>query len=1211
MGDYQLTKERPYSAIAAMKGTSAFDDQTRGRYASAGLCAALGVERRVLRASGRGGTAGARGGRASLSCWVPGVGEVRLSSRRGSAVGRRRSSLATAAFAKPGTYGYTPPPVSPPLTFAPNVTPISYSAPSPSPSPFGSPSLTTDQPLPCSRPAPHPRRRLRGDASLLARDAARATSPRPPNAFMLFRRRLCEAEARPRQHRDQSRQPEQDHRSATAGAHFPLPEKHIWETKAKHAKAEHKLKYPDYKFPPGAQQAGPRSCPLYVRATFAAGLESASGATDERRCEEVAALLLQGKKELAQSSPSPPYHHNSKFPSPLNLDPMYYPQVPASPPSSALTSSQASGSGAGSPYAGHIALDQARDQTWRHRRSSSVPLPNDYSYTFPPFMYGESDGMGITLPPIGFPSQQPGSTSTDSPSPTAELRSLAGPQVSISGNAPACRSRGPARAAASPNPRPSFSFARSLGARGSFSFAGAFGGAWGGNSNGPVGRRASSAQAYFSQSSFAGYSQHQQQQQQGEEELPDADTSLFDSGFLNSFGGGGFADGFLACERPRQSVRRAAQQQQQQQQQTLHAPQPVHAMSPLAVELQQQQGQQQYEHGAEQQALDAGASYVEADVAAPSSYVDDASEPQQHAEEAQQQEQSHKELEYPPFEFPTEEPLGFASSIDMSRRCRGRTIWTCRMRTATPASLSERSLPSLLHPPPFSNIHVPLRITHFISFTIFTLLPSCFALHPVIDVPSSPSWILLTPAPPVALVPCRLVHSHSAYPSPHVPVIICIYICLVRPARILPYTLLVPPATYSSPSYLGTTHASRLLTSGYNMNVETVFLNFNPSLNVNLTYLVSIEFIFVYDFSDGVESDVRMRTFLCSAKQLCFHILHTGASIPFPPFGDVVRACLASYSNLSFCTAGHFPMKISNPTSSAANNRVVVTYTAEPGDPQAFFFEVVDNGRRLDFANRQIFSGAGRSSRFRETWGTHAVSSLHEAYSSTDVVGENQPFAVGPTYTVLSAGPGFHNGRYTHDPNHHFFNLNNLNPIHSCYSDNRTASTKRHTSTEHGVDLSFTYALVHPLPLSLPRWPMENPGSILGAIIGATVAGVVVVAVLVYLLVHRRRRKKQAPPTINPFFAFVARPSGKRRRSFTRVGDSIYSPTSDKTPSVRRSDIESREDLAGDGVALGVPGQQLEWVLRPTQDPPPGYNHTYFVLGAYAVIKPLRLANLD
>jgi hypothetical protein len=115
-------------------------------------------------------------------------------------------------------------------------------------------------------------------------------------------------------------------------------------------------------------------------------------------------------------------------------------------------------------------------------------------------------------------------------------------------------------------------------------------------------------------------------------------------------------------------------------------------MSPLAVEMQQQQqGQQQYEHGAEQQYPEQmeqhyldddafadtlayppsehstpGASYVEADVAAPSSYVDDASEPQPHAEEAQQQEQSRKELEYPPFEFPTEEPLGFASSIDMS-----------------------------------------------------------------------------------------------------------------------------------------------------------------------------------------------------------------------------------------------------------------------------------------------------------------------------------------------------------------------------------------------------------------------------------------------------------------------------------------------------------------------------------------------------------------
>ncbi|KAJ7362769.1 hypothetical protein DFH08DRAFT_951008 [Mycena albidolilacea] len=152
----------------------------------------------------------------------------------------------------------------------------------------------------------------------------------------------------------------------------------------------------------------------------------------------------------------------------------------------------------------------------------------------------------------------------------------------------------------------------------------------------------SSAQAYFSPSSFAGYpvasQHHQRHQQQGEEGLPDAETSLFDSGFLNSSDAAGSPTASSPLNDPVSPF--AAQQQQQQQ--TLHAPQP-----------QQQQGQQQYEHGAEQQYprqmeqhyLDddaladtltypssehstPGSSYVEEDVAAPSSYVDDASEPQ-------------------------------------------------------------------------------------------------------------------------------------------------------------------------------------------------------------------------------------------------------------------------------------------------------------------------------------------------------------------------------------------------------------------------------------------------------------------------------------------------------------------------------------------------------------------------------------------------------
>jgi transcription factor SOX7/8/10/18 (SOX group E/F) len=99
----------------------------------------------------------------------------------------QRTNSPQIAFAKPGTYGYTPPPVSPPLTFAPNVTPISYSAPSPSPSPFGSPSLTTDQPLPLfppsATPAPPPTRRRVPPG----KRRSQGYIPRPPNAFMLFR----------------------------------------------------------------------------------------------------------------------------------------------------------------------------------------------------------------------------------------------------------------------------------------------------------------------------------------------------------------------------------------------------------------------------------------------------------------------------------------------------------------------------------------------------------------------------------------------------------------------------------------------------------------------------------------------------------------------------------------------------------------------------------------------------------------------------------------------------------------------------------------------------------------------------------------------------------------------------------------------------------------------------------------------------------------
>ncbi|KAJ7635175.1 hypothetical protein FB45DRAFT_482069 [Roridomyces roridus] len=343
---------------------------------------------------------------------------------------------------------------------------------------------------------------------------------------------------------------------------------------------------------------------------------------DERRCEEVAALLLQGKKgeELAwahshSGSPDPDapasFHVSNKFPSPLTLDPMFFPH--SSPPSSSLASS-----GAGSPYPLPMPLGHGNDPTWRHRRSSSVPLPNDYAYNFPPFMQTEEN----TLPPLGFNAQQQYQYSFPPPPPSSNDDSLAGMPLSISG-ADRLPSFSWMTGGASTGtstfsyPRPSFSFggAYGTGARGSFSFAaaGAFGGVWPGGANGsPVGRRASSAQAYFSPSAYPSPQQTQSQQEEAVEELPDADTSLFEAGFLNSFG--------ASAGSPATTASAGESVSPFDEQPMLHAPQPVHPISPLgAPEFdgeQHQQQQQVYEetftgyatgHNSPQQQLEAEA----------------------------------------------------------------------------------------------------------------------------------------------------------------------------------------------------------------------------------------------------------------------------------------------------------------------------------------------------------------------------------------------------------------------------------------------------------------------------------------------------------------------------------------------------------------------------------------------------------------------------
>ncbi|KAJ7886609.1 hypothetical protein B0H14DRAFT_2338180 [Mycena olivaceomarginata] len=119
--------------------------------------------------------------------------------------------------------------------------------------------------------------------------------PRPPNAFMLFR-----ADFVHQQHVPLSIETNRGSLSkiigrhnAAAGARSPHSEKHIWETKAKQAKAEHRLKYP-YRF---HQVNNKRD---YSPSTSITASKVTNGPLtpeeDERRCAEVATLLLQGKK---------------------------------------------------------------------------------------------------------------------------------------------------------------------------------------------------------------------------------------------------------------------------------------------------------------------------------------------------------------------------------------------------------------------------------------------------------------------------------------------------------------------------------------------------------------------------------------------------------------------------------------------------------------------------------------------------------------------------------------------------------------------------------------------------------------------------------------------------------------------------------------------------------------------------------------------------
>lgn len=195
---------------------------------------------------------------------------------------RRRSSLAITALhpIKAGIYGINTTPSPRSVTFAPNVTPITFnetdeslSSPTPEPS-----SPTTQLFPPSELPPTTTRRRVPP-----GKRRSLGYIPRPPNAFMLFR-----ADFVRQKHVPGSIETNHGSLSKIIGncwRALPLEEKRVWEIKAKHAKAEHKARYPEYRFRP-----------VHNKNKEKKKEKATPTAEDERRCEEVAQLLLDGMK---------------------------------------------------------------------------------------------------------------------------------------------------------------------------------------------------------------------------------------------------------------------------------------------------------------------------------------------------------------------------------------------------------------------------------------------------------------------------------------------------------------------------------------------------------------------------------------------------------------------------------------------------------------------------------------------------------------------------------------------------------------------------------------------------------------------------------------------------------------------------------------------------------------------------------------------------
>ncbi|EKM57717.1 uncharacterized protein PHACADRAFT_251524 [Phanerochaete carnosa HHB-10118-sp] len=320
---------------------------------------------------------------------------------------RRRSSLGVAASLssiKPGNYGITTSPRN--VTFAPNVTPGTFveetegaedyatEVPSPSDALFP-PADALNAAAPTRRRQPPGKRRSQGYI------------PRPPNAFMLFRANFVR-----QKHVPGSIETNHGSLSKIIGncwKALPEAEKKVWEARAKKAKAEHKEMYPNYRFRPVHNKN--KSKQKKGKVTL--------DEPEERRCEEVAQLLLEGKKGDELLAAVRRLDLDRQQPSSASASPMPapYPQLAMPAPMYPMFQQHRRSSSA-PPGAFHmpIAVPTLQDYFPSHPSSrADTPVRNIAGYrdirrpssAGPSYYMDWASGMAMSGAPVTFENLQP------------------------------------------------------------------------------------------------------------------------------------------------------------------------------------------------------------------------------------------------------------------------------------------------------------------------------------------------------------------------------------------------------------------------------------------------------------------------------------------------------------------------------------------------------------------------------------------------------------------------------------------------------------------------------------------------------------------------------------------------------------------------------------------------------------------------------------